>query len=80
MEATNPIPRARRESRSFFELPCARRSGPAEPNPARGDLPAIPDNRIFRHHPLIQNREPFPAPISCPVPSCLGADRGLVMQ
>ena len=66
LEAIHPIPRAQRERRSSFELPCARRSGPAEPSPERGHLPTIPDIRTFRHHPRIQNREPFPAPISCP--------------
>ena len=76
LEAINLIPRAPRESRSAFELPCALRSGPAEPNPGRGDLPAIPDNGIFRNHPRIQTRESFPAPVS----RRMGADRGLVMQ
>ena len=64
LEAINLIPRAPRESRSAFELPCALRSGPAESNPGRGDLPAIPDNGIFRNHPRIQTRESFPAPVS----------------
>ena len=37
-----PIPRAQRESPSFFELPCERRSGPAEPSPEHGNHPVLP--------------------------------------
>ena len=76
LEAIYLIPRAPRESRSAFELPCALRSGPAEPNPGRGDLPAIPDNGIFRNHPRIQTRESFPAPVS----SRHGADGWLALR
>ena len=64
LEAINPSSRAQRESHSSLELPCARRAGPAEPSPGRGNDPAIPGYRTFRHHPLIQHRKSFPDPVS----------------
>ena len=63
LEAINKTPRAQRESGASFELPCERRSGPAEPSPAHGNFPAIPNQRIFRHHPQVQNRKSFPDPV-----------------
>jgi len=38
LEAINKAPRAQRESRSLPELPCERRSGPAEPSPGTPKL------------------------------------------
>ncbi|MFZ9875344.1 MAG: hypothetical protein ACO3E8_08250, partial [Candidatus Methylacidiphilales bacterium] len=46
LEAINLTPRAQRERRSSsVELPCARRSGPAEPSPGPGNHTAVPRKR-----------------------------------
>ena len=42
LEAINTFPRAQRESRSLSELPCERRSGPAEPSPGMPKRPEPP--------------------------------------
>ncbi len=51
LEAINKPPRAQRESVSFFELPCERKSGPAESTP--GSHP------IRRSHPNPQRSFPI---------------------
>ena len=43
LEAINTFPRAQRESRSLPELPCERRSGPAEPSPGTPKLSERPE-------------------------------------
>ena len=52
LEAINTFPRAQRESRSLPELPCERRSGPAEPSPGMPKRPEPPPEQelpVRRH-------------------------------
>ena len=45
LEAINNLPCAQRENLSFPELPCERRSGPAEPNPGTPKLSEKPEGK-----------------------------------
>jgi hypothetical protein len=45
LEAINTFPRAQRESRFLPELPCERRSGPAEPSPGTPKLSERPEGK-----------------------------------
>ena len=58
------LPRAQRESRSFSELPCERRSGPAEPNPGTPKLSGRPEGKPLPSARLIQDLKPFPDLVS----------------
>lgn len=64
LEAINNFPRAQRENLSFPELPCERRSGPAEPNPGTPKLSGRPEGKNPSSARLIQDRKPFPDLVS----------------
>jgi hypothetical protein len=64
LEAINNLLRAQRESIALPELPCERRSGPAEPNPGTPKLSERPEGKRSSSAQSIQNRKSFPDPAS----------------
>jgi hypothetical protein len=64
LEAINKAPRAQRESRFSPELPCERRSGPAEPSPGTPKLSGRPEGKPLPSARLIQDLKPFPDLVS----------------